>query len=880
MGWLRFFRRKKWDEDRARELASYLELETADNIARGMTHEQARRAAQTKLGNSTLIREEIYHMNTLGTIETLWQDIRYGARALRKSPGFTLVALLSLALGIGATTAIFSVVYGVLVSPYPYAKPNEIWTPMIRDLKDANRGRMFYQMREYAELKKVPAFADVMATNPSLRLLSGDRAPESFVAVQVTANAFRFLGVTPALGRTIEPTDVKADGQPESVIVLSFEAWHRLFNGDRAALGKTLRLDDQPFTVIGVMPPRFGWFTHDGGWIILPEDTRTDQSSAVIVRLQNGVSKQVGEDQLRATHQRLAKEFPDAYPKGGFTSGLKNYMEMTVASGEMQSSLRLLFGAVGFLLLIACANVANLQLARGTTRAHEIAVRMSIGAGRFRLFRQLLTESIVLSIAGGALGVLLAVAITRGIVALMPEFYVPNEARIEINAWVLLFSAVASVLTGIIFGLVPALKSTRPDLVDELKAGGRTLAGGGAGGRIRNGLVVTEIALAVVMLMGASLTIRGFLDLQNRDTGIQADRVLTVGLQSPPKKYATYEQRVAFSERVLEAVSTIPGVQSATMGNGAMPFGGPRSKYAIEGQPSDESRFLQLGLVSSSYQQTMGIPLRAGRGLTAQEVTRAEPVALINEAASKLWPPGTSAIGARVRLDVIEKPGGPVLKPASSTPTVTVVGIIGDTRNAGLKKAPVPAAFIPYTLLAPPFRTLAIRTLGQPMLVLNAVRERIQSVDKDQPLSNPMTMDEVLGFETVQPRFNMALFTFFGFLGLALSAVGIYSMLSYTVAQRTHEIGIRMALGAAKNDVLSLMLGMGGRLVLIGLAVGLTGSLILAKYLRSEVFQISATDPLAVAGVIVLLSAVALLACFVPARRAAKLDPMSALRRE
>jgi len=820
-------------------------------------------------------------MNIFGLIETLWQDVRYGARVLRKTPGFTMVAILSLALGIGATTAIFSVVYGVLVSPYPYARPGEIWAPLIRDVKRPQQsGFSMHQARDYVEIKKLPAFAETMATLPENRLLTGDRPPESFQSISVTANGFQFLGVPPVLGRTILPSDLKPDGQPEPVVVLSFKAWQRLFDGSTACLGKTLLLNDQPFTVIGVMPPRFGWWTDEGGWLVLPEDSRDRRMAAAIMRLKPGVTPQVAEAQLQALHLRLAHDRPDDFPKAGFTTSLQNYLDITAVSSSMKASLRLLFGAVGFLMLIACANVANLQLARGTARGHEIAVRMSVGAGRARLFRQLLTESLVLSAVGGAGGVLLGYGITRAIILLIPAYYLPNEARIDVNNWVLLFSACVSVATGIVFGLAPALKCSRPHLVDALKDAGRTSSGSGSGSRTRQVLVVAEIALSVVLLMGASLAIRGFQHVQGLDAGFQTDHVLMVGLQLAPKRYATYEQRNGFAGRVLAAAAELPGVQSAAIGNGGLPFGGPRSGYTIEGQPKVESETMMLTLTSPDYPGTMGIALRAGRLITPAEVANAVPVALINETAGKLWPAGTSPIGARVRLDLLEKPPGALLVPKAAAPVVTVVGILADTRNAGLRNPPVPGAYLPYTLAAPPGRTLALRTQGPPMLLLNALRARVRELDKDQPITRPLTLDEVLGSETAQPRFNMALFTFFGMLGLALAAVGIYSMLSYAVARRTHEIGIRMALGASQGSVLGLIVSMGGRLVFTGLAIGIAGSLALARLLRSEVFDVPATDAAALTGVIGMLCAAALAACLLPARRAAKLNPTSALRHE
>jgi len=821
-----------------------------------------------------------HRINSLSLLESLWKDALYGVRALGKTPGFTLVALLSLALGIGATTAIFSAVYGILVSPYPYARPGEIWAPLIRDLKHPQMtGFSMHQMRDYVELKQIPAFSGTMATLPEIRLLTGDRAPESFRAVSVTANAFRFLGVPPVLGRTIQPSDIKPDGQPEPVIVLTFKAWQRLFDGSPACLGRTLLLNDQPFSVVGVMPSRFGWWTDDGGWIPLPEDARDRRMVAAIARLKPGVTPQVAEAQLHTLHLRLAKDRPDDFPKSGFTTSLQNYLNITAVSDGMKSSIRTLFGAVGFLLLIACANVANLQLARGAARAHEIAVRMSIGAARSRIVRQLLTESIVLSAAGGIAGVLFGYGITRAIVLLIPPDYLPNEARITVNTYVLLFSACVSVATGILFGLAPALRCSRPDLVDALKDSGRT-ASGAAGGRTRRALVVAEIALSVVLLMGASLTIRGFQRLLSVETGFHTDKVLMVAVQAAPKRYPTYEQRIALAERVLDAAADLPGVQSAAIGNGGLPFGGPRSTYTIAGQPREESRNLQLGLISAGYPQTMGVPLRAGRVMTRSEIAHATPVALINESAAKLWPAGADPIGARVHIDLLDKPGGVLLPPKSATSEVTVIGIVADTRNAGLRNPPAPAAYLPYTLLAPTGRTLALRTYGDPKLLLNALRARIRDIDKDQPLSFPITLEEILGYESVQPRFNTALFTFFGVLGLALAAVGIFSMLSYSVARRTHEIGIRVALGAGRADVLHLVLSMGGRLVLAGLAIGLAGTFALARLLRSQVFDVPPTDAAALAGAVLLLSAAALLACIVPARRAARLDPMSALRHE
>jgi putative ABC transport system permease protein len=542
----------------------------------------------------------------------------------------------------------------------------------------------------------------------------------------------------------------------------------------------------------------------------------------------------------------------------------------------MRNSLRLLLGAVGFLLLIACANVANLQLARGTARAREMAVRMSIGAGRRRLLRQLLTESVLLSLAGGALGVLFAFGAIRVIVALMPEFYVPNESRVTLNAPVLLFSVVVSLLTGIVFGLVPALQTSRPDMTDALKAS-RSTSAGSHGGRTRNMLVVVEVALSVVLLVSAALTVRTFLVLQNVDAGIDGDRVLLIGVPLPPEKYATLDQRNRFAGELLERVGRLPGVEAATFG---LPFGGPQSPFTIVGQVADESRRITVNLVGADHLRTFGIALRGGRMFDAADVRRGDRVAVINEAALKLWPAGENPIGSRLRLGVLERPPARTVAEAGRPPEVTIIGVIANTRNAGFRNEPVPVVAMPYSIIAPLQRTLAVRSGGDPNLLLNPVRAEVRGMDVEQPLGRPITLAEVLGQEVIQPRFTMALFSAFAALGLALAAAGIYSVLSFHVTRRSHELGVRMALGAPRRHVLALMLLMGGRLVFVGLAIGIGASLVSTQLLRSQLFGVQAADPLAYVAVAVLLALVALVACYIPARRAAAVDPMVALRLE
>jgi predicted permease len=807
-------------------------------------------------------------------LEGLTQDVGYALRSFRKTPTSILVALLSLTLGIGATSAIFSVVYGVLISPYPYAKPDEIWAFSARATD--GRGGHNYTLDELPRLAAVPAFGDVMATSMESVLMTGEFAPESFGGVLMSGNAFNFLGVPPIAGRTIQPTDIRPDGQAEPVVVLSHKLWLRLFEGSPSAIGRSLRLNGVPHTIVGVMPPRFGWYGNDGFWLPLSPTRKDIPGLAPIARLAPGATKDMAAQQLAALHKALAAEKPESFPAQGYTTRIDNYLDVTVASGEMRTSLRLLLGAVGFLLLIACANVANLQLSRGTTRAREMAVRMSIGADRRRLIRQLLTENVLLAIAGGTAGVVFAFVAIRSIVALMPTFYVPNESRVEINVPVLLFALAVSVLTGIVFGLAPAVQMSKPDVTDALKAA-RSFGGAADGRRGRSLLVVVEVALSVVLLAGAALMVRTFVVLQNVNMGVNPDRVLVMGVPLQPATYDTLEKRNRFVLELVERVGALPGVEAVAIG---LAFGGAPSPFTTAGQTPDDSKRVIVNLAAADHLRVFGIPLRGGRMFDAAEVRRADRVAVINEAAARMWPAGENPIGSRLRLGMLERPPARTFVDPSRPPEVTIVGIVANTLNAGRRAEPTPAVIVPFTIVSTLNRTLAVRTAGDPNLLLNPLRAELRAMDPEQPLGRPITLGEILGQEVIQPRFTMALFSVFAALGLALAAAGIYSVLSFHVTLRTHELGLRLALGAPRGHVLGLMLKMGGRLVVVGLAVGIAASLAATRLLRSQLFGVEATDPLAYVAVVGILGAVALLACYVPARRAAGVDPMVALRQQ
>jgi predicted permease len=862
------------------ELRFHLEQRTAENIANGRSPEEAEREARKRFGNLQTVREECREKRGASFGDDTLRDFRFALRQLLKSPGFTAVAVLTLALGIGATTAIFSVVYGVLINPYPYAHPEAIWAPGLHNGDNWQIMRPFSR-DEFKAMAVLPAFEDMMATTPNTMLLSGDFSAQNIVAPQLTPNAFRFLGVSPVLGRTFGPGDFSPSGDPPPVSVISYNLWQRLFGGDHKVLGRMLRLDDRLYTIIGVMPSRFGWWTSDGAWIPMTSKPGDPGRAFPIGRLKPGILPSVAKQQLQALEVQLAKSNPDGFPHGAFEATLTNYLNMTSASGEMQRALQLLFGAVLFLLLIACANIANLQLARATGRTREMAVRLAIGAGRGRLVRQLLTESVLLSCLGGALGLAFAIVLTRLMVMLMPGFNVPNEARMEVNGYVLFFCVAVSLATGIVFGLVPALQATRPNLSGAHKDE-RAAAGSVRGGAFRSALVVVEMALSVVLLISAGLTIRSFLALQSVNPGFRPDHVVTADLMLPQSRYGTLEQRNRFALEVLERATAIPGVQAAEIGNGGLPFGGPSSAYSINGQPGPNSKPLTVNLVSADYLKTLRIAFRRGRMLDAEDIRRADQFVVINEAAAKLWPAGEDPLGRQVHLDMLKPSPGSVFFSSNSSPDFTVVGVCANTRNNGLSSEIEPAVFIPFTTVAPPGRTLAIRSEADPASIFASLRKVVADLDPVLPLGNTRTVEQSLSEQTAQPKFTMSLFAFFAAVGLVLATVGLFSVLSFLVSRRTREIGVRMALGAQRRDVMELVLKDGGRLAGWGILVGTIASVGAVRIVGSQVdlFQINSTDPVSFAAVVVLLGLVAMLACWLPARRAAKVDPMVALRHE
>ena len=882
--WLKLqslFRRNRSSQRLNDEIQFHLDQQIAENVAAGMSREEARHAAMRTFGNSTILKEQTRDTWGWTWLEQIAQDFRYAARMLRKSPGFTSVAVLTLALGISATTAIFSVIYGVLISPYPYHKANEIWAPTIIDLKTAQRDAWRrYSLEQFERIEELPAVSIAMATAFDDQLLTGDRTPETINGILLSPLAFQFLGVPPHLGRTLQPSDIQANGEPEPVVVLSYSLWERLFSGDPRAIGSTLVLNGIHRTVVGVMPPRFGWYTHNGLWLPLPPYPR-DRWTIPIIRLRPGFTPDVAAQQLHALNVRWEVEKPADFPKDGFRTSLTNYMNTTVASGDMRSSLLLLFAAVGLLLLIACTNVANLQLARTSERTREIALRLAIGAGRRRVVIQLLVESTCLSIAGGVLGVVLGWAATTGIVAFMPADLIPNEARITVNAYVLLFALLVSVLTGILFGLAPALQCSRTDLVEALKDGGRGASQNMSGRRTRSALVISEVALAVLLLAGSSLAIRTFIALETTKLGFNPDHVLNFGVLLPANRYKTLEQRNAFAGDLLERIRHLPGVEAAAASNGGVHYAGQESTYTIVGQAPTPGEIIRVNLVSDGYESALGTALLRGRPLADDQVRRGAQVAMVNQTAARLWLDGRDPLGAQITIDLLDKSSLPGVFIASNrTSPFTVVGILADTKNWGLTKPTQPAIYIPYTLVAPPYRSFAVRTTGDPKALTNVVQRQVQSIDAEQPIAYTFELNELIGAELQQPRFNLAMFGFFAMLGLALASAGVYGVVSYFVTRRTQEIGVRVALGAQSGDVLRLVLMLITRLVLFGLAAGLIVSFVLLRLIQTKVFATSTLDVGSALILIAVLGSAAGLASYLPARRATRVDPIVALRYE
>jgi putative ABC transport system permease protein len=803
-------------------------------------------------------------------METFAQDLRYGLHTLLKNPAFASVAVLSLALGIGANTAIFSLVNGVLLRPLPVEEPDRlVWV----------WGK--FSMGETARTSP-PDFLDYRAQNQSFERfvayvesnvnLTGGAEPERLSGALVTADFFEAFGVRPELGRGFLPDEEQTTGA--QVAVLSEGLWKRHFGGDPGVIGRTLTLDGKSRTIVGIMPARFTFPRNIDLWMPLPfldgeMQVRRFHFLQVIGRLRPGVTLAGAQAETDTIAARLEQHYPDS--NTGWSLRLTPFRDEVV--GDIRSPLLVLLGAVGFVLLIACANVANLLLARSAARQREIAIRAAMGASRGRLARQLLTESVLLSLAGGALGLVLAVWGTDLLAANIPDdalSYIPGGVDFGVDGRVLAFTLGVSLLTGVIFGLAPALQGSHPNLNEALKEGGRSASEGAGRARLRNALVVTEVALSLVLLVGAGLLVKSFVRLREIDPGFDAGNLLTARLPLPLAKYEERAQRAAVVEQVLERVRALPGVRSAAAIS-QLPLSGQvgDTYFTVEGRPPDNPNdrpVAQFRNVSHDYFGAMKIPLLRGRAFVEREASAGEHVIIINDTMARQYFGADDPVGRRLFVDT-----GEVVP-------YEIVGIVGDVRQYGLAMEPLAEMYVPNTALWQ--ANLVVRTAGDPLALVSGVRSAVLQVDEDQPLANVKTMDQYVSASTASNRFQTLLLATFAAVALLLAAVGIYGVVAYSVTQRTHEFGVRLALGAGSGDVLRLVLGHGMRLALIGVAVGTAAALALTRFAASLLFGVSATDPATFLGVAALLAVVTLAACYVPARRATKVDPMVALRYE
>jgi len=812
-------------------------------------------------------------------MQTLLQDLRYGLRQLRKSPGFTATAIMSLALGIGATTAVFSVVYAVLLDPYPYVDSGRM-IHLIAKTKAGEERWLVLTGPQYQQVLKAKSVDEAIAEDQRNLTITGRELPEDVQAVYFTGDGFNHFGVPPLLGRTLIPGDAPEGQDPQPVAVLGYKFWQRHYNGDHDVLGKTIQLDHKNYTIVGVAQPRFTWGDGD---VYLPLKLSSDPSHAyqVDTKLKPGVSRAAANAEFQSLFEQFARETPKHFPSDGFRMAIQGLNDHFV--DRLGKTLVLLLVAVGLLLAIGCGNVSILLLARGTAREHEFAVRSAVGASRVRIVRQLLTESLVLSLSGAALGVLLAYRTVTAIVTLLPQFSFPHEAAIKINLPVLCFSVALAIFTGIFFGLSPAMQFSRPEVSQVMQASTRKVIGGVRGKRAHQMLIAGQMALTLLLLASAGAAIQGFLKLNHSHLGYNPHNVMSIGIPMHDNSYATWEKRSAYFDQLLQKVSTMPQVVSAGLGtNATPPNNGWNIKFEILGKPAVAEQRSRVNFVSPEYFHVLQIPLRAGRIWDQAETERGARLAVINETMAKQYFPAGDAIGHQIRGPELKGEPPMLLTIPDSDNWMEIVGVVADAFNDGLGKSVKPAFYLPYTVGMPMWTQILVRTQVPPLSILREVREQIRSVDADQQVEgHTRSLEEWITEQQEWAQEHMIALLFGAFAGLALllAAVGLYSVVSYTVAQRTNEFGVRIALGAQRADVL--------RIVMLSTAFSI-GSGILAGVVLALAFnrvitqwaQGSSIHAAVLLGVTLLMAGVAATACLLPARRASAVDPMQALRYE
>jgi len=814
-------------------------------------------------------------------METLLQDIRYGIRMLAKNPGFTAIAILTLALGIGANTAIFSVVNAELLRPLPFRDPGQL----VR-VASANA-----RLRTVSGAVSYPDFADWRAQNrvfqnmaayvDSSFALTGIEQPAHLQAASVSADMFNLLGVSPELGRAFLPDD---DEPHHHVVILSHGLWKERFGGDPQIIGRVITLDNSAYTVVGVMPASFQYLLQRetpalwSSFSPLRESTTdsptmADQRDAHFLRVIGRMKPRVTVAEAQANLDVITASLAKQYPDSNKYFSAKVVSEQEELTHSIRPALFVMMVAVGFVLLIACVNVANLLLARATSRTREIAIRSALGAGRQRVIRQLLTESFLLALVAGVLGLLLAMWGSAALVRFSPA-NLPRLAEIRVDGWVLAFTMGLSLATGMFFGLAPALQVSHGNIVDALKEGALSSTAGRGRHALRSSLVIVEMALALVLLVSSGLLIRSLVHLQNVNPGFDPHNVMTSNVDLPDAKYSDAKKAQYFKD-LMPQLKALPGVQSAA-GIYPLPMGGDeiRTTFQIDGHPvaKSEEPHTSLRDITPDYFATMRIPILQGRDFGAQDEAASTPVVIINEALARQIFAGENPIGKHIKPEIAQGASEPVMR--------EIVGVVGNVKFHDLSDEWAPESYIPYAQISFGSLTLVVRTAQDAHSLAKPVAETVRSLDKDLPTYAPKTVEEYLNGTMAQPRFNTYLLGIFAALAMLLTAVGLYGVISYSVAQRTHELGIRMALGGQPGDMLRLIVGQGLRLAAFGVGIGLAVAFVLTHFLSSMLFGVSAADPISYIAVVGLLLTVVIVACYVPARRAMRVDPMVALRYE
>ena len=815
---------------------------------------------------------------------SLLNDLRYNARTLRKQPGFVVLIVLILALGIGANTTIFSVVNAVLIRPLPYEAPERI--VMLWETNQSKAlPRSIVSPANFLDWRtQNHVFDSLAAFRFWYYTVTGHGDPERYQGARVSTSFFPLLGVRPMLGRNFLPEEEEVGR--DHVVILSHGLWQRRFGSDQNVVGQTLTIDGEPFTVVGVLPASFRFTRVLNAelelWMPLafaPQQlTRADHSITVYARLKQGVSLPQAQAEMDSIARRLEQEYPDT--NTGWGVRVNNLHEQ--ATQPIRPTLLILLVVVGFVLLIACANVANLLLTRAAARQKEVVIRMTLGSSQWRLIRQLLAESLLLALLGAAAGLLLAHWGLDVLNAILPENKVPRLEKFSLDPLVLTFTLAMTILVGVIVGLIPGLRASRLNLSESLKEGGRGMSETRGRRRLRNVFVVLEVALTIPLLIGAGLMLRSSLQLQNVERGINLKNVLTMQTSLPKSKYVTPQQTANFYQQVLQRIQSEPGVESASAVN-FIPLTnlGDETTLSIEGYeppPSGEKPSVSYRVIDQNYFRTMGIPLRRGRYFTEQDNGQSQGVVMINETMARRYWPKDDPVGRHLK---VQFPAAKVpWRPEANDNWLTVVGVAGDVKEEGLNDETEAEIYLPYLQNPSPLMNLLVRTSSDPSRMVSGVRNQVWAVDRDQPVYNVKTMEDVFGESFAEPHVITSLLSTFAAVALILAAIGVYGVLSYSVAQRTHEIGVRMALGARPRHVLKAIVGQALKVVLIGVVIGTAMAFAVTRVLSSLLFGITATDPLTFFVVSLLLVAVALFASYVPARRALKVDPMIALRHE